>query len=426
MPPTSPSQEQAALASLDEPALLALLADLVSFPSVANREGPVQEHMARVLAAAGMQVDVWDIDFSTLRAHPAYAADVERESGLGLVGTAGGDGEGPTLILNGHVDVVPAGDLSRWTAPPFALTEREGRLYGRGVVDMKGALACAVAAVGAIGRAGVPLEGRVQIQSVIGEEDGGAGTLATLLRGHGGDAAIVLEPTRFVVSPSQAGALSFRIVVPGRAAHGAFREEGVDPVERFVPVFHALRSLEEARNRDVSDPLFRDDALPFAITMGRLTAGIWPSTVAEELSVEGRFGVAPGEDLDSARSALEDAVRSADAPHPWAHEHPARVEWWGAQFAPARTDPAHPLVGALSTATAEISGEPPGLAGVRFGSDMRLLVNEGGIPTVLFGPGDVREAHRPDESVDRQDLVRASRILILTILRYCGVAVPDR
>lgn len=287
---------------------------------------------------------------------------------------------------------------------------------------MKGALCCALSAARAIHDAGVRLAGALQIQSVIGEEDGGSGTLATIQRGYTGDGAIVLEPTGFVVAPAQAGALSFRITVPGLAAHGAFREEGVDPVEKFIPIFQRLRALEAARNEAVADPLFHADALPFALTMGRLAAGIWPSTVAERLVVEGRYGIAPDEDVAEARAAFEASVAAVVTEDRWLAEHPPVVEWRGAQFEAARTKVGDPVVTVLSDAVASVLAHTPTLGGMRFGSDMRLLVHQGRIPTVLFGPGDVREAHRPNESVFLDELIKATKILAVTALRFCGVA----
>ncbi len=411
-------EERRAAEAVDAGRLFALLADLIAIESVANCETPAQERVAAEMRAIGLETDVWEIDFERLRRHPAYTADVQRHEGLGVVGTMG-RGEGRTLILNGHVDVVPAGELERWTHPPFELTKRDGRLFGRGVVDMKGQLCGALAAARALRDADIELDGALQIQSVIGEEDGGAGTLATIERGHSGDGAIVVEPTEFVIAPAQAGALSFRLTVPGLAAHGALREEGVDPVEKFIPIFQRLRALEADRNRDVAEPLFRGEALPYALTMGRLRAGIWPSTVAESLVVEGRYGVAPGEDLARARRALEDAVAEAASGDAWLRDHPPTVEWVGAQFAPARTDARDPVVSTLAGAARAFGGPAPRVGGVRYGADMRLLVNHGQVPTVLFGPGDVREAHRPDESIRAADLVELARILAVTAIRFC-------
>lgn len=420
MTPSDGTLERRVLDAVDVEGLLRCVADLVEIPSVSGEESPAQERVAGEMERLGLEVERWELDPTALREHPAYTVDVEREEGLGVVGTTGA-GEGRTLILNGHVDVVPAGEPERWTRPPWRATREAGRLFGRGTADTKGGLSCALYAAKALRDAGVQLAGSLQVHSVIGEEDGGIGTLAAIVRGYRGDGAVVLEPTRLAVAPAQAGALSFRVAIEGRAAHGAFREEGVDPVEKLFPLHEAIRRFEASRNREVEDPLFADEALPFAIAIGTVRAGIWPSTVAERLVFEGRFGIAPGEDPSAARRAFEHALAGAAAADPWLREHPPRVEWWGAQFEPARTPVDDPVVRAVRGAYETATGRPADLRGMRYGADMRLLVNEAGIPTLLFGPGEVREAHRPDESVPIDELVEATRTLALAALRFCGV-----
>lgn len=411
--------EERVLAALDPEYLLDCLRELVAIRSVGGSEGPAQESVARRMDRIGLRVDEWKIDFEALRRHPAYTAEIERNAGFGVVGSLG-RGEGSTLVLNGHVDVVDAGEPGRWSSPPFELTARGGRVYGRGTCDMKGGLCCALAAARAIADSGARLEGALRIQSVIGEEDGGCGTLATLLRGHTGDGAIVLEPTRLELGPAHGGALGFRVTVPGLAAHGAFREEGVSPIEPFARLVSALRELERRRNEGVSDPLFSGDPLPFALAIGRVRAGTWASTIPESLVFEGRLGFAPGEPAAVARRAFETAVAGAAEADSWLARHPPVVEWSGAQFGAARTDPDAPVVRTLAAAFRQVAGRAPVVRGMRYGSDMRLLVNVGGIPTVHFGPGDVRDAHRPDESVAVEDLVVAARVVAVTALRFCG------
>ena len=389
---------------------------------------------------AGLRTDVWKIDLPALARHPDYSAEVERDEALGVVGWIGErDGAGHDLLLNGHVDVVPPGDEAAWTSPPFAPVVRGGRLYGRGAVDMKGGLCCALFAAKAIGDAGVRLRGRLSVASVAGEEDGGTGTLATIVRGHTADGAIVMEPTRLSVVPAQAGSLMFRLVVHGLSAHGCVREEGVSAVEKFAPLFAALRELEarrcgiggapaeeprEARAAAAGGPqdsLFARYRLPWPIEVGTLRAGDWASSVPDTLVAEGRYGVAVGEEPSAARRAFETAIVRAAAADPWLRDHPPEVEWWGGRFDPAVTDVRDPVVTTLSAAITALAGAVPPVEGVTYGSDMRLLVNTGGIPTVLFGPGDVRVAHMPDEYVPVDELRQAAEALILTALRFCGV-----
>ena len=408
------------LEAIDIDGLLSTLADLVAIRSLGGQETPAQEYVADFMAQLDMQVDVWELDLDTLAHHPAFSAEVERQSALGVVGVMGEDAGGRSLILNGHVDVVPVGDEANWHYPPWQATVAGRRVYGRGTCDMKGGLACALYAAKAIHDAGVRLTGRLLIEPVVGEEDGGTGTLAAVLRGYRADGAVVVEPTEMAIAPAQAGALSFRVMVPGLSAHGCVREEGISAIEKFIPIHQALLQLEGARNQAAAHPLYTRYRLPYPLCIGQVEAGNWSSSVAEELVFQGRYGVAIGEDLADARRQFEDAVARAAQADPWLRDHPPTVEWWGGQFAPASIPLEHPLVETVTGAFATATSTPANVEGVTYGSDMRLLVNQGHTPTVLFGPGDVRRSHKPDECVPIDDLAAVTRTLALTAVRFCG------
>jgi acetylornithine deacetylase len=410
------------LDAIDTNGLLALLCELIAIPSLDGEaaEVAVQECVADWMRKNGLQVDLWDLDFEMLQRHPACSWEVERPRGLGVVGVLGEDRGGRSLILNGHTDVVPAGDPSNWRYPPWQGTIADGRVYGRGSVDMKGGLCCALLAAKALREAGVRLAGRLIVESVIGEEDGGVGTLAAVLRGYRADGAIIIEPTELCVAPAQAGAINFRLTIPGLAAHGCVREEGVSAIEKFFPVYSALMELERERNAHVADPLYARYALPYALCIGKVAAGTWASSVAESLVCEGRYGLAVGEDIPAAQRQFEATVAHAAQADPWLREHPPLVEWWGGRFEPASTPVDHPIVAAVTNAFGAASGGAAKLEGMTYGADMRLLANVGETPTVMFGPGDVRVAHRPDEFVPIVDLVTVTRTLALAALRFCG------
>ena len=230
------SIEERVLQSIDLQDLLATLGDLIAIQSLSGQETPAQEYLAGWMRQQGLQVDLWDIDLPQLKAHPAYGAEYERTQATGLVGWIGAaDPGGRSLILNGHVDVVPAGDLANWHYPPWQATVADGRVYGRGACDMKGGLACAMQAVKAIQAAGVSLRGRLLLEPVVGEEDGGLGALAAVLRGYRADGAVLIEPTELAIAPVQAGALTFKVRLQGQSAHGCVREEGVSAIEEFIP-----------------------------------------------------------------------------------------------------------------------------------------------------------------------------------------------
>ncbi len=177
--------ERRVLAAIDEDAVVARASELIAVPSLSGAETPAQELAADQLARAGMEVETWDLDIDALAASPWFSAEVDRPDGRGVLGWAG-RGVGPALLINGHVDVVPPGHEVDWTAPAFTPVVRDGRLYGRGACDMKGGLAAAIHAVEAIRDAGVTLAGRVGIAPVVGEEDGGTGTLALIAAGPRG------------------------------------------------------------------------------------------------------------------------------------------------------------------------------------------------------------------------------------------------
>ena len=368
-----------ALSSVSAARLVDLLSESISVPTVTGtaEESEGQHLLARRFEAMGLDTDLWRIDLDDLDAtFPGMEAP--RDEAWGLVGSWGGS-DGPTVVLNGHLDVVPTGDPTQWSNDPFRPVVRDGAVFGRGACDMKAGLVCQVAAVEALQAAGVRLRGRVQLQSVVGEEDGGLGTWATVRRGHTGDVAVVCEPTSLALVPACAGALTFRLTVQGLSAHGSVRYEGVDAVDKYLLVHQALRRLEAARNRDVH-PLMAGYAIPYPLSVGTVRAGDWPSSVPDLLVAEGRLGVALGEPVEHARTALEDAVAQVCADDPWLAAHPVTVEWSGGQFAPGELPSSSPLLAQVSAAHRSLPGDVPAVHGAPYGSDQRLLTGAG-IPT---------------------------------------------
>lgn len=412
--------ERRVLDAIDADAVAATLQRLVAVPSVDGTPGElaVQRLAAAELTAQGLDTELWPIDLPTLREHPRFpGAEVPRDEALGVTALLAGNGGGPRLLLNGHLDVVPPGDESLWQHSPWSGTIANGRLYGRGACDMKGGVAAAFHAAGALARSGIRLRGDLLVSTVVGEEDGGLGAFAASLRGPGCDAAIIVEPTALQPTLAQAGALTFRLLVPGRAAHGAMRLEGYSALDAYLPLHQAIKELEAERNRDVAHPLMGQLALPYPISIGIVQAGEWASTVPEQLVVEGRFGVVVGEPPEQARAALVAALGAAATRDPWLHEHPPQLVWWGGQFESAVIDQAHPLVQTIDAALADY-GITRSHAGVSWGSDMRLLQHVGEMPTLLWGPGDVRLAHQRDESIALAEVLDATRLFALTALRF--------
>jgi acetylornithine deacetylase len=411
--------EATVLDAVDEAWLVDRLRRLVTIPSVGGTaaEAEVQHVAADWLEGLGCEVDRWRIDLAAAASAPdAPGQEVVREEAWGVVGNLPGrDGGDPALVLSGHTDVVPAGDRSLWPADPFDPRVADRAVHGRGSCDMKAGVVASLGVLAALRTAGVTPVRPLAVHAVIGEEDGGLGAWATLARGHRGEACVIPEPTAGAVVTANAGALTFRFEVSGRAAHAAYRDEGVSAVELFEELHADLRLLEAERQVD-ADPRFADARYPYGLSIGKVSAGDWASSVPDRLVAEGRFGLQIGEPVESARLALEQRVARFCAGHPWLAEHPARLSWTGGSFASGELTAGAPLLDELRAAVADSGGGVPEERAIAAGSDLRQY-SAAGIPTLHYGPGDLRLAHGPFERVPVADLVSFTRALALLALR---------
>jgi acetylornithine deacetylase len=378
-------------------------------PSVTGDERAVVERFGRLARGRGLVSQTHVHDLAALRTHPDYPGEEAPRSAL-FGATAvlrGRDPEAPRLCLNGHLDVVAPGN-EEWSRDPWSGELVDGRLHGRGAVDMKGAVAAALHALVAVADAG-GTEGDVVLQAVASEEDGGLGTVAALQEDADFAACLIPEPTAFAVACAQAGALTFRGEIPGVSAHAAVRLEGVSAIDRYVAVHAALAEFEHELNADVAHPLMRDLGLPYPVSVGRLEAGEWSSTVPDRLVFEGRVGVPVGNEPAFVRERLEALVRMA-CPE-------AAISWSGGRFGPGETAVDHPLTRLVIAAGSDELGRPVQPIGVPYGADMRLFC-ERAIPCVMFGTPGLERAHAVDEYVEVDDLLTLTRTLIRVISRF--------
>jgi len=397
------------------------LHDLVRIPSITGEETKAQLFFAELLHDLKLNVDSYFPTRAELQTHPSFSDDGlplgERPIVIGHL--PGKDTAARSLILNGHMDVVPVGDENLWTDGAWSGVVRDGKIFGRGSCDMKGGLVSGLIAISALLKSDYHPAGSVWIQSVIGEESGGAGTLAAVMRGYRADAAIVLEPTRMAICPVGAGAATFRIKVQGRAAHGAARQEGVSAVEKFYVLLSAIQEFERSRHSNFRHPLYKDGKMISPISIGKLQAGDWPSTVPETLMAEGRFGILPGENISSARIDFESAIRNASEKDDWLQNNLPIVEWFEGQFEPAETKLDSAILKQLKETHNEIYHRDPEIHGVPYGSDLRFFTNDAKMPGVLYGPGDVRVAHSLNEFVPIDEVIAVAKTITLTIVRWC-------
>ncbi len=394
--------EQAALGALDPEALARDAAAAIRVPSVTGDERAVLELLAETAAGLGLEPDLHRHDLAALRAHPGHPGEeAPRDELWGLTATLAG-GAPRRICLNGHVDVVDPG-TAPWRHGPWSGVIEDGVLHGRGAVDMKAAVVASLHAAAAL-RAVASDAPEVVVQCVSSEEDGGLGTFAELERDSAFDAALIPEPTGWAVVCAQAGALTFRGVVPGRAAHAAMRLEGHSAIDRYVAVHAALAAHERAVNAAVEHPLMGELELPYPLLVGRIAGGAWSSQVPDRVEFEGRLGVPVGGDVAAARAALEAVVAEAldDG------EAPAEITWEGGSFAPAETAPDHPWVTSVAAAFAGELGRPVRPSGVPWGADMRHFTARG-IPCTMAGTSGIALAHAVDERLALSELTALAR-----------------
>jgi len=418
---TPPNLSHAVEAARDD--LITFLQKMVQASSLPNHEHDVQNLIAQKLRSMGLDVEIVPSHFDDLRSHPAFGDDgfspTERINVIGRwVGTGMGDGH--SLILNGHVDVVPVGDLTLWEGSPWSGDIRDGKMYGRGSCDMKAGLCAGIFAVDVLQRLGYTPARDVLIESVIGEESGGIGTLTTIVKGYTADAVILLEPTSLELCPVQSGALTFRLTVTGRSIHAAMKPYGVSAIEKFALLLNAINQLSDERHRNFKHELYEDPNNIAPINVGTVRGGEWHSTVPEEVVAEGRMGVLPGESTEAARNAFEAAIQLTAESDPWLSQHPPRVEWFEGQFESGQTPLEHPFLQKLGAVHQQVTGSAPVFRAVTYGSDMRLFTNHAKIAATHYGPGDVEVAHAVNEFVPLDEVLTATKVVATMITEWCG------
>jgi acetylornithine deacetylase/succinyl-diaminopimelate desuccinylase-like protein len=370
------------------------------------------------------------------------APDAERKN---LVGVRTGRGGGRSLVLNGHVDTVPPVEPESWlNGSPWNPQIRDGRLYGIGSTDMKGSDTAMWLAAQALRDERIELAGSLLLHSVVGEEtmQHTLGTTACIEAGFVADAAIVTEPTSIpkplTVSPVAAGNWYFRIHVEGRSTHcgnralairpgGPGDAIGVNALEKAVKIVVCLQELEEQWGLTKSLPYFMPgffSLLPgvFHSDPGLDTPFYFPNRAELAYSL----WYPPEESADAVRRQIEEHVRTALRDDTWLREHPPRFEWIN-NWPPASTPWEHPLVQTMKQAHERVTGTaipPPSPENpVAFGAASDASFYEAaGIPSVVFGPGDVRLAHCKDESVQIDEVIAAASSLAVAAVEWCGVA----
>ena len=405
--------------------LIRFLQDLIRIPSPVGEEHDVQMFVADKLKAMGLELDIWEPDVEEVKQYPDLVTyPVLDERGFKgrpvAVGTLKGSGGGRSLMLQGHLDVMPAGNLEAWTHDPWSGVIEGDRMYGRGTNDMKGGVAAMIMALESVVKAGVKLKGDVIVESVIDEEQGGASTLACCARGYKADAAIITEPTECQIEVATEGFHWADVKITGKQAHCAHRWEGVSALEKGCKIYEAIEALQNYREQKVSHPAYDRTRHPYFVPLvvGAMQAGVGRGSVPGEAILKCRIGFLPNEGPEAVFTEFQEQIKNAAALDPWMREHPPEIERIGTMLA-ADIDMNHPIVASLQRSYKMVTGEEPILTGSTGANEQRLLVHRAGTPTLVFGPIGAG-AHSPNEYVVVESVLTVAKSIALTILDWCG------
>lgn len=375
------------LEHVDVEHLVELTSELVKVPTT---NPPGQEQAVADLLRDAMAS--WDVHWQEVEPAPGRLSLVGRLNASG----PGDPASAPTLIVNGHTDVVPV-VAERWSRSPFDPTRADGRLYGRGTADMKGGVAAAICALATLESAGLPRSCNIVFQWVADEERGGGlGTRALMKKGLlQADACLVPEPTLLAVCVAERGLLQGTIRVKGRPGHGSRPRDGISAVEHAAQIALALHAA------DFGDPDHPLLGRPTA-NVGTIHGGSAVNVVAEEAAVGFDRRLLPGMDLEAAVASIEARLSEAGLTEV---DYSIDVEDFGEG---SEMSPDQPFAALMRGCVASVTGSEPPTIGMTFTTDARFVRNQAGVPTVVCGPGDVAQAHSIDEWVSVEQLAQAT------------------
>lgn len=402
--------------------LIGILQDLVRVPSINGDEEECQELIVSLLQGKVDQIDVFQPVLDELMAHPAYTSRQERDfsNSPNVVALKKGTGGGRSLILNAHVDVVPPDNSPDWRGgSPWSGAIENGFLYGRGSCDTKPGLAITIYLLRLFQRLGVSLAGDVIFQSVVDEEKGGAGSLATIIKGYRADAAVIFEPTELEIHTGNRGGQFFCVEVKGKGAHPIHSYEGISAIHKAIKIIEGLRELEQKRNEELRTPLFERYPVFVPITIGQIFGDDYISKVPEKCSFQGLYGIHPQETIDGSRAVFEENITAACNEDPWLSVNRPKVSWLDMIKEGAETPAQHPLVNAFLASYQDALGVPGKLGAFTASCDLHYYVKYAGIPTIIFAPGNCTQGHTLNEHVSVQQVITAAKVVASFLIDWC-------
>ncbi len=425
----SHSEAQRDLQDLDEAiggraeSAFAFLEHLISAPSTVGKEHDAQEIVEDELRSLGFAVKRLPVPDAIGRDPAAGVPQASYRGRFDVLGRLGSS-KGPSLLLNAHVDVVPASEPELWTSPPFQPARNDGWLRGRGAGDMKGGLAMATLAIGALlDVAPGAIRGRLLFLSAIEEECTGNGTLAAVRRGVLADAVVLPEPTDLDILLAGVGIMWLEVTVHGRAAHAQSAHRTVNPIEAALALIDALRDLERQMNERVRERPMSGVRHPYNVNLGTIEGGDWPSSVPPVVRLGVRIGYPTAWGPARAEARVRRAIERAANRDPWLRRNPPQLRCTGLRAEGYALPARHPLAKAMAAAHRSAHGSAPAMVAMGSTTDARFYVNQFAVPALCYGPR-TRNIHGVDEAVELQSVVQGARTLARFLASWYREGAP--
>lgn len=403
---------------------VAWLTRLVQFPSTRGDEGPCQDWIAGEFRNRGWAVDRYtlgDVEMSHL---PGYSPvmDTDYDRAVQVVGSVRASTQkGKSLIMQGHVDVVPVGPLDMWSSPPFAAAIKDGKMIGRGAHDMKSGVAAMVFAMDALKLAGLRPTADIYVQTVTEEECTGNGALSTLARGYRADACFIPEPTDAKILRGTIGVMWFRLRIAGKPVHVSQSEQGTNAILSAFGLIEALRGhTRELNERAKKDPWFSKIPNPVKFNPGKISGGDWASSTPAWCEVDCRIAVMPGMTLAAFREELTGVIMAAARQDPFLATSPPEIIWNGFQADPYVLEPGSEFENTVRGVHRQTTGKEADEVILPAVTDCRFYGRYYGIPSLCYGASG-GASHGFDEVLDMESVRSLTKVIAGTIADWCGV-----
>ncbi len=410
--------------------IISAVRGLIQIPSVNippdGGEKPAQEYLKRIFDSLKVNNSFVNLDsIPGLQDHDAYYHGRNYHDRPNFIARYPGGGDGKSLLLSGHIDTMPVGDVA-WTCDPFGGEIHDGKLYGRGAFDMKGGIGAMVMAIKAIVNSGVELRGDLLFESVVDEEHAGCnGTLANRLIGHNADAVILSEPSNMSIYPAHKGFRIVHLILKGNSGMAFAGEKLENPVEHLGRLIESIKQFRNQRRLNVEiPPIYQNDPDPVPVFITKLQAGEFsfriPMTIPDTCRLEVYWQTMPGEAQEEIEQEFFDFIDEWCAQDSFFKKNPPEKEFSLRWMPGSQIKEDHPLVATTGKIYEENTGDKANVQGAPYPCDLFIFNKYWNIPGIILGSGG-GNAHGADEFVFVDDLISLTKIYAYTILEWCGV-----